>query len=276
MGRLDPEHVLGVERPHHRGQERARCRRDQLDPEHRDAHRARGLLLLADRHQVVAEARPLDEPGDEQREEEEPEPGQRVGALAVEGEVGHARGEGEGETLGASGEVAEVDGQDLEHLGQRDGREGEERPSQPDGEVADHEREERGQHTPRQHADPRGEAGREEQQARGVRPDAEEGRVAEGELARVPAEQVPGDGRRRPHVDLHDDVEVVRVRRGERQRAEHDERRAERERRLGGHTIRPKPMVSAPRWPKSPCGRTSSTRTKIRKSKACFSSVERK
>src|SRR2546422_7724423 len=95
-------------------------------------------------------------------------------------------------------------------------------------------------------------------QGRGVGADAEEGGVAEGDLAGVASRHVPGGGERSPHEDQDQAVEDERVAHDQRQEggdAEERERGPAPGRQRGHHT----PSVSAPRAPKSPAGRKTST-----------------
>src|SRR5947208_2635038 len=95
-------------------------------------------------------------------------------------------------------------------------------------------------------------------QGRGVGTDAEEGGVAEGDLAGVAPRHVPGGRERSPHEDQDQAVEDERVAHDQRQEggdAEERERGPAPGRQRGHHT----PSVSAPRWPKSPAGRKTST-----------------
>src|SRR5207249_813173 len=84
------------------------------------------------------------------------------------------------------------------------------------------------------------------------------GDVAEGDLAGVAPRHVPGGRERSPHEDQDQAVEDERVAHDQRQEggdAEERERGPAPGRQRGHHT----PSVSAPRWPKSPAGRKTST-----------------
>src|SRR5438093_243212 len=93
--------------------------------------------------------------------------------------------------------------------------------------------------------------------------DAEERCVPERDLARVAARDVPARGERAPQQDENHAVEHERVARDERRRRGGGEERDGRPAVGGepGHA----PRVSAPRCPKSPAGRKTSTPMKSRK-----------
>src|SRR5262249_14231467 len=95
-----------------------------------------------------------------------------------------------------------------------------------------------------------------EQKPEGVRADAEERGVPERRVAGEPADEVPGTGQHRR--DKHEDEQVEHPVRqpGQRQGEQHHEEDGS----LGGTHIAPRPTV-----PKSPRGRTSSTRMRMTK-----------
>ena len=89
------------------------------------------------------------------------------------------------------------------------------------------------------------------EQRRGVRAQPEERRVSERYLAGVAARHVPGRGRRAPQQDEDQAVEEEGV--AHHDRAERGEREEDDGRPRAPHV----PIASAPRWPKSPAGRTT-------------------
>src|SRR6185436_19578872 len=90
-----------------------------------------------------------------------------------------------------------------------------------------------------------------DEQRRGVRAQPEERGVAERDLAGVAARDVPGRRGGPPDEDQHQAVEQEGV--------AYDERREPRQREDDDRGDGPAhdPRASAPRWPKSPAGRTT-------------------
>src|SRR2546423_1671289 len=110
---------------------------------------------------------------------------------------GEARAKGNGHALGARGEAAPAAGDDLEHLGEGDGGEREVRALEAIGEVADHRAGADGEADPDGEAEPRVLPAR-AHEGGSIRADAEERRVAERDLTRIAARDVPGRGQRAP------------------------------------------------------------------------------
>ena len=70
---IDEGHVVRVERSAERGQKGAERGREQLVADQVDAERLRGVLVLADGHQAVADRAALQPGGHRQHEQQETE-----------------------------------------------------------------------------------------------------------------------------------------------------------------------------------------------------------
>src|SRR5262252_769489 len=79
-----------------------------------------------------------------------------------------------------------------------------------------------GEHAAYQHADPRCHPDSQEEKRGGVGPDAEERGMAEGELPRVAAEEIPRDAEIGPEEHADEDLELI-LRQERRQRDQEDE-----------------------------------------------------
>src|SRR5213592_3639995 len=233
------------------------------DRRHRGAERHRGVLLLADAGELVAEARAL-EPGldavvDERDAEGHVDPGD-----VAQAERPEAATEGDRDPLRAGREAAPAAREDQEHLRERDRGEREVGAAEAVREVADHPAGDDREHDPEEESEPRALLETRRHQGGGVGADAEEGGVAERDLARIAARHVPG-GRERPtHEDQDQAVQDERIAHDQRQEggdAEERQRGPAPGRKRSHHT----PSVSAPRWPKSPAGRK--TRTAMNRTK---------
>src|SRR5690349_8960918 len=226
--RVDEVDVLHVEGAGHRREEGGEHEDVALHARHVDADRFGGVLVFAERHEVVAGARTLDTRGYAERYEKQAEGDVVVRRLAVElhherrvAEVRHRRG------FRAPGEVAKLEEDEHQHLGGGDGGDGEVRPAQPEAEPADRQAGEERDEAARQHAEPRRDAVVHLEEARGIRPQAEERGMPERELLGVAAKQVPRRADEREEQDADQDVERERALHHERQHGDehHDDRR---------------------------------------------------
>ncbi len=208
------------------------------------------VLVLADREEVVAELAPHDEFDDDEIQDGDREDDVVVPGLGVEGRD-------EEDPLRAVRELFPVHRDEPQDFRQRQDRQREVRSAQPEADPADDGRSDRRRQTPEEESRPRG-RGRstplDENPGR-VRSDPEESGVAERDLSRIAAEQVPALSEHDPHEDHDQHVEDVRVPRRHR---DEDDR--------GGAEVRER--LHARPFPSRPFGRKIRTRTKMMKPKA--------
>src|SRR5437867_267034 len=254
---VDEADVLRPERAadrRHRGAERHRA---DLQSAARDAERLGGVLVLADAGELVADPRGL-EPDLHAVVDQRDDEGHVDPRDVAEAERPEAGTEGDRDPLRARREAAPAARDDQEHLRERDRGEREVGAAEAIREIADHPAGGDREDHPEEEPEPGALIEARRHQGRGVGTDAEEGGVAEGDLAGVAPRHVPGGRERSPHEDQDQAVEDERVAHDQRQEggdAEERERGPAPGRQRGHHT----PSVSAPRWPKSPAGRKTST-----------------
>ena len=222
--RIDEAGLDRVERARDRREGRAQHQRIELGAPHRHAERARGALARLDGAQIVAEARALDRPGDEQQDHEHAEEDVVVRKLAAERQVVPAASDRR--ALQADRGADEIPGADHEadQLGDRDGRHAEIVALQAEGRHADDDREHEAHHDADRHADQRRQLPLVIDQQRQIGADAEEHAVADRDLPRIAADDVPGRGRDRGEQQRDADVEIEGV--GEDERVRQKDRKA--------------------------------------------------
>ncbi len=253
MDRIDEADVLCPQAAADGREGRAQHDRLHLAPPAIDAERFGGVLVLAHAGQLIADARALEIDLHEVIENRDDE-GQIDPLDVAEAQRPEAWAERDRHSLGAGGEAAPAARHDLQHLGERDRRQREVRSLEPVGEKADgaagDEREDDADHE----TEPRALVVAGARERRGVGPDTEERRVAERHLSGIAASHVPRGRQRAPQKDQDHAVEDEAVAHDDRhERGDGEQRR--RHPAVGGHT----PSDSAPRWPKSPAGRKTST-----------------
>ena len=221
-----------------------RCRaqhvREHLAAERVDAGRLGRLLVLAQRHQRIAETRALDHVRQRQRGREDAEREEVVGARL--GELHEQRRPLSGHRdrdLLVAGEVHD-DPQD-ERVGERG--QGEVDAGQPERRDPDEDRRGDGDHGAGEDAQPGREARLEDQQDGDVGADAEERLVAEGRLPGIAADDVPGQAHGGPQQHERQDAVVIALAQREGEKAAgHDDQRdgqpAAQAPRRGHHTER--------------------------------------
>ena len=244
VGRDDEEDGVGVNGADDGGRRGAQRVGDHLGPERVDARRLRRLLVRPQRAQRVAEPRALDPVREQERAPQRGQGEEVVGARIAElhvrrGAVAHHR---DRNLLVAQELHADPEDQRVGEGGQREVDAGEPERGQADEHGGDD-----GGHHPGGHPDPRGEARGDDEQDRDVGADAEERLVPEGRLARVAADDVPGEPHRGPHEHERQHAMVVALGERERQRdADEDDQRDRQE---------PSHQTARSRWPKRPWGR---------------------
>src|SRR5262249_38235058 len=178
-----------------------------------------------------------------------------------ETERGKARAEGHRDSLRAGGEAAPPAGHDQQDLGERDGGQREVRAPQPVRQVTDDQASAQRQDDADEHAQPGRAPEPCRQQGGRVGADAEEGGVAQRDLAGIAPRDVPGrrDGAPQQYQDQTIEEElIVDDERHEGGDAEEGQSASPSPERTAHYT----PSVSAPRWPNSPAGRKTSTAMK--------------
>ena len=238
--RIDEAGLDRIERPGDRGEGRAQHQRIQLGAAHRHAERARGAFARLDGAQVVAKARALDRPGDEQQDPSVDEKDVVVRDLAAEREVVPAAPDRR--ALQADRRADEIPGADHEadQFGDRDGRHAEVMALQAERRHADHDREHERHHDADRHADDRRQLPVMIDQQRQIGADAEEHAVSDRDLPGIAADDVPGRCRDRGEQQRDADIEIERVGEDQRIDEEHDG-----ERDGGFHRVTPCPAGPA-------------------------------
>ena len=229
--RVDEEDVLGVEGAAQRRERGGAGDREKLVAREGDAQALGRVRILADRAEVVPEARALDEGGQAEHGSQEGERDVVVGPLGpVELEVDQGlRLDREPEAPGAADRVP-VDRDGLDGLSDADRGDREVVAAEPEARVADRLGDQDGERHAGQHPEPGRDAPPQGQHGGGVGADPEEDGAPEGDLAAVAAEQVPGLGEE--GVEEDPDHHVARVgldedpREGEQRDAEPGQERA--------------------------------------------------
>ena len=141
------------------GEERRDHHREHLVPERVHAERLAGVLVLADRREVRAEAPALDR-GHDGGDQHERQRHVVVGAVVLELELARIAGERDVEPERAADRVR-VERDDAADLGEGHRQQDEVEAAQPEAEaeIADHRAERGGQRAAHEHADPRREPG---------------------------------------------------------------------------------------------------------------------
>src|SRR5499427_5536416 len=234
-----------------------------LEPAARDAEGLGGVLVLAHAGEPIAEPRALEVDLHAKDAEGEGEHDVHPGYLAREAERPQSRPERHGHALGAGGERAPAARHDEEDLREGDGGEAEVRSLEAIRQVADDEPGQGGDRGPDDHGDPRRAVQSRGDDRGGVGADAEEGGVAERGLPRVAACHVPGSRHRAPEQDEDEAVEEEAIPDDEGREGGADE--DDDGEHVARHGRRQTPRASAPRWPKRPAGRKTSTAMKSTK-----------
>ena len=235
---------MGVDGADDGGRRGAQHVGDHLGPERVHARRLRRLLVRLEGAERVAEPRALDPVREQERAPQRGQGEEVVGAGIAElherrGAVADHR---DRNLLVAQELHDDPEDQRVGEGGQREVDAGEPERGQADEHGGDD-----GGHQAGGHPDPRGEARGDDEQDRDVGADPEERLVPKGRLARVAADDVPGEPHRGPHEHERQHAMVVALGERERQRdADEDDQRDRQE---------PSHQTARSRWPKRPWGR---------------------
>ena len=152
---IDEVDVLGVKRSGHRRQKRADHVDVALHFRRVDADGSGRVFVLTDRDEVISDPGAFDQPGDDQRDQQQAENDIVVGVLVFELHHQRCGAEiGDGRALGAPGEVAKLEKDQHQGLRGRDGGDGEIGAAQAEAQPADRQARQCGHHSAGDHADP--------------------------------------------------------------------------------------------------------------------------